>query len=162
MGLTTVWTRRDGVISLVPVLDCGDRTLLGLGVSRSQGACTVLQPLARALRTELGRPGLALGLELRTDRGPQFTGESCRALCRSWGIRHTLAPAGRPTGNAVAERFILTLKTELLWTRDWESLEELRDAVYGWIPSYNEKRPHQALGWMTPAEKRAHNLLAGR
>ena len=67
-----------------------------------------------------------------------------------------------PTGNAVAERFIETLNVELTWTRDWESIEELREAVREWLRSYNYERPHQALGWMTPAEKREENLGRAR
>jgi len=47
---------------------------------------------------------------------------------------------------------------ELIWTRDWTSIEELREAVEQWLHVYNDIRPHQALDWMTPAEKRAANL----
>jgi putative transposase len=65
---------------------------------------------------------------------------------------------GRPTGNAVAERFIQTLKVELIWTRDWETIAELREAITMWLDEYNHRRPHQALGWETPAERRAQNL----
>jgi len=42
--------------------------------------------------------------------------------------------------------------------RDRESLEELRKAVMEWLHVYNHVRAHQALDWMTPAEKRAENL----
>ncbi len=69
------------------------------------------------------------------------------------GLTHTFAPVGRPTGNAIAERFIQTLKVELLWTRDWESIEELRPAITEWGVRYNEERPHQSLGWQTPHER---------
>jgi transposase InsO family protein len=31
-------------------------------------------------------------------------------------------------------------------------------AVEAWMRTYNHERPHQALGWLTPAEKRANNL----
>ncbi|MBN1919162.1 MAG: transposase [Verrucomicrobia bacterium] len=65
---------------------------------------------------------------------------------------------GRPTGNAVAERFILTMKSDLIWTRDWESAAELRSALAARLKTYHYERPHQALGWKTPAEKRAENL----
>ena len=65
---------------------------------------------------------------------------------------------GRPTGNAVVERLILTLKTELIWTQDWSSLEELQAALDAWLHVYNTQRPHQALDWLTPAERRAKNL----
>ena len=98
------------------------------------------------------------GLELLTDHGPQYTGSDCDQLCRRWRLDHLLAPVGRPTGNAVAERVILTLKVELIWTRDWDTIAELRAAVEQWMVEYNEVRPHQALKWRTPAEQRAENL----
>ena len=67
-------------------------------------------------------------------------------------------PVGRPTGNAVAERFILTLKLELIWARDWDRLAGLREEVPRLITLYNKRRPHQALDWDTLAERRATNL----
>ena len=113
----------------------------------------------RSLEEAFGSPGaVPEGLELRSDHGPQYTGADCETLCKAWRIEHTLAPVGRPTGNAVAERFIQTLKVELIWARDWESRDELREAVAQWLQVYNHVRPHEALGWLTPAEKRAENL----
>ena len=50
------------------------------------------------------------------------------------------------------------MKSELIWTRDWESAAELRNALGAWLKTYHYERPHQALGWKTPAEKRAENL----
>ncbi|MEW6754820.1 MAG: IS3 family transposase [Candidatus Latescibacterota bacterium] len=46
----------------------------------------------------------------------------------------------------------------VLWTRDWEGLEELRQALEVWRTEYSYQRPHQALGWRTPAEQRPLNL----
>ena len=51
-----------------------------------------------------------------------------------------------------------TLKVELLWTRDWESLDEVREAVREWLLSDNHERPHQVLDWKTPNETRRKNL----
>ena len=65
---------------------------------------------------------------------------------------------GRPTGNAVAERVIRTMKEEVVWLRDWEGADELREALLAWQHRYNTQRPHQALGWKTPAEHRAEKL----
>jgi len=157
--LTTVWTAEDGTVALVPVIDCGDRVVFEVAVTKSQESPAVLAPVERSLEAVFGSPETVPdGLELRSDHGPQYTGGDCESLCKAWRLDHTFAPVGRPTGNAVAERFIQTLKVELVWTRDWQSLEELRDAVEQWLRVYNEARPHQALGWMTPAEKRAQNL----
>jgi len=157
--LTTVWTRQDGLVAVVPVIDCGDRTVLDFEVTSSQESPAVLAPLARALEEQFGRPqDVPDGLELRSDHGPQYTGGDCSQLIAQWRLDHTFAPVGRPTGNAVAERFILTMKSELIWTRDWDTAAELRDALRCWLEVYHHERPHQALGWKTPAEKRAENL----
>lgn len=157
--LTTVWTKRDGLVAVVPVIDCGDRTVLAHAVTLSQESPDVLAPLARALEEQFGRiDAVPDGLELRSDHGPQYTGGDCFQLCQQWRLDHTFAPVGRPTGNAVAERFILTMKSELIWTRDWESAEELQNALAQWLEVYHYERPHQALAWKTPSEKRAENL----
>lgn len=157
--LTTVWTRQDGVVAVVPVVDCGDRVALACAVTKSQESPFVLEPVERALREAFGDPrSVPVDLELRSDHGPQYTGQDCFDLCLAWHVDHTFAPIGRPTGNAVVERFIETLKVELIWTRDWESAEELRVAIAAWLIGYNHRRPHQALDWMTPAEKRELNL----
>lgn len=157
--LTTAWTRKDGWVAIVPLVDCGDRSVLEWEVTISQDSPVVLAPLARGLAQVFGcSEDVPDGFEFRSDHGPQYTGSDCRDLCRSWRVEHTFAPVGRPTGNAVAERLILTMKTELIWTRDWESVAELRMALASWVVEYNERRPHQALDWKTPAEQRAHNL----
>ncbi len=157
--VTTVWTKRDGLVAVMPVIDCGDRVLLACDVSKSQESSAVLAPLGRALRAAFGCPaGVPDGFEVRTDHGPQYTGGDCEELSIVWKFDHTFAPVGRPTGNAVAERVIQTLKVELIWTRDWESIEELHNAIQAWLQAYNSERPHQALAWATPLERRAQNL----
>lgn len=157
--ITTVWTNRDGWVAVMPVVDCGDRTVLAVEASKSQKALSVLAPLEHALESIFKeRKHVPAGLELRTDHGPQYTGLDCEQLCWRWQLEHTYAPVARPTGNAVVERLILTLKTELIWTQDWESLAELQAALAVWLHVYNTQRPHQALDWRTPAEQRAKNL----
>jgi transposase InsO family protein len=154
-----VWTDRDGIVAVTVLVDCGDRTMLDIEVSKSQESVAVLSPIRRALRSEFGTPARVPDqLELRTDHGTQYTGCDCFGLCHAWGLKHTFAPVGRPTGNAVAERVIQTLKMELIWTRDWESLDELKRAVAIWRLIYNHQRPHQALDWQTPEERRCANL----
>ena len=156
--LTTVWTKLDGWVAVVPVLDYGDRYLLDIAVTKSQDSLAVLAPIQRALEEQFGkRQNVPHGLELRTDHGPQYTGADCEQLCWRWQLDHTYSPIGRPTGNSVAERFILTMKTELIWTQDWESVQELEAAIQAWRLIYNQQRPHQALRWQTPYERRYHN-----
>jgi putative transposase len=158
--MTTVWTRRDGVVALVPTIDCGDRTAV-ITVTKDQHGPAVLASLEAKLIASFGAPDdVPDGVEVRTDHGPQYTGADCDELCRRWYLLHTFAPVGRPTGNAVVERFIRTLKEELIWLRDWDSADELRLAIASWLRHYNGKRPHQALNWQTPDERRAERLAA--
>jgi len=157
--LTTVWTKRDGLVAVAPVIDCGDRLLLDFEVTKSQMSHDILRPVERALMAAFQAPaGVPFELGLRSDHGPQYTGYDCQELCRIWGIDHTFSPVRRPTGNAVAERLIETMKEEVIWQRDWESADELLLALKRWQRVYNTERPHQALNWETPAERRARNL----
>ncbi len=158
--MTTVWTRRDGVVALVPTIDCGDRTAV-IEVTADQHGPAVLASVEAKLVAAFGAPAnVPEGVELRTDHGSQYTGADCDALCTRWRLTHTYAPVGRPTGNAVVERFIRTLKEELIWLRDWNSADELRAAVATWLDHYHHHRPHQALNWQTPIERRAERLGA--
>ena len=86
-----------------------------------------------------------------------------------WRARAHLAAIRRPSrqeprrnGGLVSAdglgQVIQTLKVELIWTRDWESIEELRNAIQAWLQAYNSERPHQALAWAAPLERRAQNL----
>ena len=159
--ITTVWTRQDGVVAIAPTIDCGCRSVLGLVVSKRQDAPTILQSVSIALRVAFGSPeNVPEGVELRSDHGAQYTGDACDELVKTWCLEHTYSPKGRPTGNAVAERIIRTLKEEVIWLRDWESAEEVRRALDAWLVTYNERRPHQALSYATPSEHRAARLAA--
>ena len=159
--LTTAYTTQDGWVAIVPLIDCGDRVVLDIEVTRSQDSSAVLRPIERALERMFGSPlAVPAGLELRTDHGPQYTGRDCANVCQAWNVTHTFSPIGRPTGNAVVERFIQTLKVEVIWTQDWTTEDELRCAIQRWLLVYNNKRPHQALDWQTPFERRAFNLRA--
>jgi putative transposase len=157
--MTTVWTRKEGWIAVAPVIDNGCRSLLEIGVSKGQDAPSILRPLEVALERVFGHPrAVPDDLELRSDHGSVYTGSDCEKLCEKWKLTQTFAPVGRPTGNAVVERVIQTMKIEVLWLQDWEDADEIRTALEKWRPFYNNERPHESLNWQTPAERRAERL----
>lgn len=157
--LTTVWTRRDGLVAVVLTVDCGCRSVLDVTATRSQASGAVLDRVERALETAFGTPAAVPdGVELRSDHGPQYTGHDAAALAKRWGVVQTFAPVGRPTGNAVAERTIQTMKVECLWLSEFDDVAALQAALDAWRRSFNEERPLQALGWRTPAEVRESKL----
>lgn len=157
--LTRVWTRKDGWVPVTLAIDCGCRSVLSLDVCDDETSPSVLACVHQALAYAFGSPeGVANGMELRSDHGPQYTGVDCEDLAKEWNINHTFAPVGRPTGNAVVERVIRTMKEEVVWLRDWDSADELRDALETWMHKYNTERPHMALGYLTPQEYRSAKL----
>ena len=60
-----------------------------------------------------------------------------------------------PEGNGVAERFIRTLKENLLWVRTFDTIEELRAALVEFARHYNETWLVARHGYRTPAQVRA-------
>jgi len=55
--------------------------------------------------------------------------------------------------NAVAESFFATYKKELIHTRPWNDITEVRQHTFLWIESYyNRRRRHSTLKYLTPTE----------
>jgi transposase InsO family protein len=61
----------------------------------------------------------------------------------------------QPEGNGVAERFIRTLKENLLWVKTFDTIEELRAALVEFATRYNETWLVARHGYRTPAQVRA-------
>ena len=59
---------------------------------------------------------------------------------------------GRAIDNVFIERVWRSLKYELIYPGDFGSGEELREALIKYWRFYNHERPHQALGYATPAD----------
>ena len=74
------------------------------------------------------------------------------------GIESSPAFVRAPEGNGCAERFIRTLKENLLWVRTFETIEELRRAVLAFKDAYNTTWLIERLGFVSPATFR-HNQL---
>ncbi len=89
---------------------------------------------------------------IRTDQGPEFSGN---ALDR-WAYRNRVTlriiQAGKPTQNAYVESFNGKFRDECLNEHWFRSLPEAREIIGAWRADYNQRRPHSALGYQTPAE----------
>jgi transposase InsO family protein len=58
-----------------------------------------------------------------------------------------------PRGNAETERFIRTIKEELLWLHEFSSFEEAEARISVWIEEdYNRLYVRSALGYLSPEE----------
>jgi len=63
-----------------------------------------------------------------------------------------LIQAGKPTQNAYVESFNGKFRDECLNEHWFRSLAEAREIIGAWRADYNQRRPHSALGYQTPAE----------
>jgi putative transposase len=59
---------------------------------------------------------------------------------------------GRALDNIFVERLWRTVKYEEVYLRDYPTPSEARRGLGAYFMFYNEVRPHQALGYRTPAE----------
>ena len=100
---------------------------------------------------------------IRLDNGPELTSQHLADRCKDKGIELRFIQPGKPNQNAFIERFNRSYRTEVLnnWYWLFTSLDEVREITHQWLQSYNEERPHDALGSLPPAVFR-EQLLAGK
>ena len=67
-------------------------------------------------------------------------------------IEQIFTSYNNPKGNAETERFMRTLKEELLWLEEFAGLDEAREKLSAWIDFYNNDYLHSALGYRSPQE----------
>jgi putative transposase len=102
----------------------------------------------------LDRVGAFRGLPqvIRTDQGPELTGNALnRWACRN-RVTLRLIQAGKPTQNACVESFNGKFCDECLNEHWFRLLAEAREIIGAWRADYNQRRPYSALGYQTPAE----------
>ena len=86
------------------------------------------------------------------DNGAEFMAEF-EATCQARGIRLFVLPPRSPKLHGAVERANRTHAEEFYEVTDAPAeLDELRAALGAWETVYDTIRPHQALGYLTPAE----------
>lgn len=90
------------------------------------------------------------GLVLRHDNGAKYISEESKSEVAFSGIESSRSFVRQPQCNSVAERFILTLKEQLLHGRVCESVEELRRELDRFAELYNERLLMRKHGQNTP------------
>src|SRR5258708_28474113 len=98
-----------------------------------------LEPIRQGVRRYFGgfAKGIACGLAVRHDHGSQYMSDHFQKEIGFLGIKSSPAFVRAPEGNGCAERFIPTLKENLLWLRHFETIEELRQALLAFLQVYN-------------------------
>lgn len=133
------------------VIDDFNREAVAIEIDTSLTARRLIRVFERLRRTR-GLPDV-----LRVDNGPEFLSSELVAWAESAGMMIQYIQPGEPNQNAYIERFNRTYREEVLNLYLFDSLAEVRETTYWWMIDYNEQRPHDALGDLTPAEYMEQN-----
>ena len=86
------------------------------------------------------------------EHGTEFTSRALDQWAWENGVLLDFTRPGKPTDNGLCESFNGRLRDECLNVNEFESIEQARHTIEAWRIDYNERRPHGALGHLTPSE----------
>lgn len=147
--ITYVWTE-EGFLFLAIFMDIFTRKIVGHAMDDNMRAELVLDALTMALgRQDVNRDELIA----HSDQGSQYASERYREKLNLVGIVASMSRRGNCWDNAHCESFFHSLKTELVYRKNFKTREEARQAIFTWIETwYNAERRHSALEYMAPNE----------
>jgi putative transposase len=134
-----------GFMYLVAIMDWFSRYVLAWQLSNTLDGAFCLEALRRALQQ--GRPEI-----FNTDQGAQFTATAFTDELEAANIQVSMDGRGRFLDNIFVERLWRTVKYEDIYLKAYETVPLLMTGLGDYFPLYNEERPHQSLGYLTPAD----------
>jgi len=134
-----------GFLYLVAIIDWYSRYVLSWRLSNTLDAGFCVEALEEALGK--GRPEI-----FNTDQGAQFTGEAFTGLLKQHGVSISMDGKGSYNDNLFIERLWRSVKYEEVYLKAYEDGKDARVGIGNYFRFYNTERPHQALGYRTPAE----------
>ena len=134
-----------GFLYLVAIMDWYSRQVLAWKLSNTMDTDFCVTALEAALGK--GRPEV-----FNTDQGAQFTSDAFTQTLRERGIRVSMDGKGRYLDNIFVERLWRSIKYEEVYLKAYQTVLEARVGINAYLEFYNRRRPHQSLGYRTPAE----------
>ena len=138
---------------LCAVMDWHSRKVLGWALSNTMDGGLCMEALKRALESTGRVPEI-----FNTDQGSQFTSAEWIGRLEGLGVKVSMDGRGRWMDNVFIERLWRSVKYECIYLHGHGTLTELRRELASWIGRYNDWRPHERLGNLTPSsvyERRA-------
>lgn len=90
--------------------------------------------------------------KIRFDNGPELTTLAVADWAEENNVELEFIKPGKPMQNGFIERFNRSYREAVLNMYIFESLEEVRTETEKWLGIYNQHRPHEALGNLSPVE----------
>jgi putative transposase len=156
----TTTTTGEGQVAVFVAVDHCSAECVGLHAARQANRFEALEPLRQGVRRHFGgfAKDIAAGLAVRHDHGSQYMADAFQRELRFLGIESSPAFVRAPEGNGCAERFIRTLKENLLWVRTFDTVEDLRWALLEFRETYNATWLIERHGFRPPNAVRQNQL----
>jgi putative transposase len=147
-----------GFVYLVAVIDWFSRKVLAWKLSNTMDTSFRIDALDEAF-SKHGKPEIFntdQGRQLRGPRrqvvvaGVKFTSEAFTGRLKKEGVAISMDGKGRWCDNVFVERFWKSIKYEHVYLHAYESVQEARKKIGGYIDFYNSIRPHSSLNARTP------------
>jgi putative transposase len=133
-----------GWMYLVAVLDWFSRYVIAWELSDALELPFVLACVRTALAQ--AKPQI-----WNSDQGSHFTSPQYADLLLGASVQISMDGRGRCRDNIFTERLWRTVKYEEVYLTEYANPREARHGLGRYFPFYNAERPHQALGYLTPA-----------
>ena len=150
---TSLWPKAFCIWSFRGRMDWYSRHVVAWRLSNTLDADFCVEALEDALGK--GKPEV-----INTDQGSQSTGEAFTGVLEQNNVRISpdeygtfgMDGKGRYADNILLERLWRTVKYEEVYLKAYSSGREAKAGLDAYFHFYNNQRPHQALGYRTPAE----------
>ena len=154
--ITYVWVN-DRWLYLATVMDLYSRRIVGWALDESMTERLVRAALDAAIANRGAKPGLIL----HSDRGVQYRAQKYIDFAVSKGMKLSMSRKGNCWDNAPMESFFSRLKVELIYAKNYQTIEDARSGIFGYIEVfYNRKRRHSANDNLSPVEFEEKAALA--
>ncbi len=154
--ITYIWVEKKWWY-LATVMDLYSRRIIGWRLSSSMDESLIGDAFDMALE----RRGVHPGLIVHSDRGVQYRSQKYIDRLTDAGCRISMSRKGNCWDNAPMESFYGRLKVELIYAKDYKSIEAARSGIFSYIEIfYNRKRRHSANGGLSPVDYEENAALA--
>jgi len=143
--ITYIRIKGKGWVYLVAVIDWYSRYILSFEISITLENIFCISALENALL--IGTAEI-----FNVDQDCQFTSDDFLNVLKGNGISISMDSKGRALDNIRCERFWRSVKYEEVYLKEYETVEEARQAIQEYILFYNHERIHQSLNYLTPYE----------
>lgn len=135
-----------GWMYLVAIIDWYSRYVVSWKLSDTLTSDFCIEALRDALK--INTPDIH-----NSDQGSQFTAKNyLQILEANSGIRISMDGRGRCMDNIFTERLWRSVKHEEVYIHDYQFPRDARESLTKYFDTYNNRRLHQSLDYVTPAE----------